>query len=101
MLELLCQARNFNSARNFLLSILGKSNGAIQLEDKHFNCLICAFGEAGLFKESQKIFKTMKSIGVSPSVIMFNASGDHLCSKKMVTVIGCWSFLLIANSFLR
>ncbi|XP_027110535.1 pentatricopeptide repeat-containing protein At1g02060, chloroplastic-like [Coffea arabica] len=72
MLELLCQARNFNSARNFLLSIPRKSNGAVQLEDKHFNCLIRAFGEAGLFKESLKIFKTMKSIGVSPSVITFN-----------------------------
>ncbi|KAL3521350.1 hypothetical protein ACH5RR_019499 [Cinchona calisaya] len=72
MLELLCQGRNFNSARNFLLSIPKKSNGAVKLEDKHFNCLIRAFGEAGLFKESLKVFKTMKSIGVSPSVLTFN-----------------------------
>lgn len=72
MLDRLCQGRNFNSARNFLLSIPKKSNGAAKLEDKHFNSLIRAFGESGLFKESLKVFKTMKSIGVSPSVVTFN-----------------------------
>ncbi|CAI9091937.1 OLC1v1027058C1 [Oldenlandia corymbosa var. corymbosa] len=72
MLEILCRARNFHSARNFLFSIPQKSNGAVKLEDKHFNTLIRAFGEAGLFKESLNIFQTMKSIGVSPSVVTFN-----------------------------
>lgn len=69
---MLCDGRNFNKARNFLFSIPKKSNGAVKLEDKHFNALIRAFGEAGLFGESLKVFKTMKSMGVSPSIITFN-----------------------------
>lgn len=73
MLQFLCTARNFNTARNFLLSIPKKSNGSVKLEDKHFNCLIRAFGEAGIFKESLKVFQSMKSIGVSPSVVTFNS----------------------------
>ncbi|KAJ1430887.1 Tetratricopeptide-like helical domain superfamily [Sesbania bispinosa] len=73
MLEILGRERNLNVARNFLFSIEKRSNGAVKLEDKFFNSLIRSYGEAGLFKESMKLFQTMKSSGVSPSVVTFNS----------------------------
>lgn len=73
MLQILCQSRNLNTARNFLFAIERKSNGAVKLEDKFFNCLIRAFATAGLFNESIKLFKKMKSIGIFPSVYTFNS----------------------------
>ncbi|KAL4321070.1 hypothetical protein AHAS_Ahas14G0073700 [Arachis hypogaea] len=73
MLEILGRQRNLNVARNFLFSIEKKSNGEVKLEDRFFNSLIRSYGEAGLFKESIKLFETMKSIGVSPSVVTFNS----------------------------
>ncbi|KAL2549971.1 Pentatricopeptide repeat-containing protein [Forsythia ovata] len=72
MLENFGRARNLNSARNFLLSIPAKSNSAIPLTDKLFNSLIRSYGNAGLFNESIKVFKTMKSMGISPSTFTFN-----------------------------
>ncbi|XP_022859355.1 pentatricopeptide repeat-containing protein At1g02060, chloroplastic [Olea europaea var. sylvestris] len=72
MLEILGRARNLNSARNFLLSIPTKSNNTIPLTDKFFNSLIRSYGNAGLFKESIKLFETMKSMGISPSTFTFN-----------------------------
>ncbi|CAI9772137.1 unnamed protein product [Fraxinus pennsylvanica] len=72
MLEILGRARNLNSARNFLLSIPTKSNNTIPLTDKFFNSLIRSYGSAGLFMESIKVFKTMKSMGISPSTFTFN-----------------------------
>ncbi|XP_004510607.1 pentatricopeptide repeat-containing protein At1g02060, chloroplastic [Cicer arietinum] len=73
MLEILGREKNLNVARNFLFSIEKRSNGEVKLEDRFFNSLIRSYGEAGLFKESIKLFQTMKSIGVSPSVITFNS----------------------------
>lgn len=73
MLEILGSERNLNVARNFLFSIEKRSNGAVKLEDRFFNSLIRSYGEAGLFKESIKLFQTMKSVGVSPSVVTFNS----------------------------
>ncbi|PPR88694.1 hypothetical protein GOBAR_AA31988 [Gossypium barbadense] len=64
--------RNLNAARNLMLSIEKRSNGSVKLEDKFFNSLIRSYGKAGLFQESIKVFETMKSIGVSPSVVSFN-----------------------------
>lgn len=87
MLQLLCAGRNFNTARNFLLSIPKKSNGAVELDDKHFNCLIRAFGEAGLFKESLKVFQTMKSIGVSPSAVTFNSLFSILFKRGRTGIV--------------
>ncbi|KAG8381018.1 hypothetical protein BUALT_Bualt06G0077100 [Buddleja alternifolia] len=72
MLEILGRARNLNPARNFLLSIPRKSNNAVPLTDKFFNSLIRSYGEAGLFEESVKVFKVMKSMGISPSTVTFN-----------------------------
>ncbi|XWS32396.1 hypothetical protein CRYUN_Cryun23aG0155900 [Craigia yunnanensis] len=72
MLEILGKQRNLNAARNLLLSIEKRSNGSVKLEDKFFNSLIRSYGKAGLFQESIKVFETMKSIGVSPSVVSFN-----------------------------
>lgn len=73
MLEILGRERNLNVARNFLFSIEKRSNGAVRLQDRFFNSLIRSYGQAGLFEESMKLFQTMKSIGVSPSVITFNS----------------------------
>ena len=73
MLEILGRERNLNVARNFLFSIERRSNGEVKLEDRFFNSLIRSYGEGGLFKESIKLFQTMKSIGVSPSVVTFNS----------------------------
>ncbi|XVF22821.1 hypothetical protein REPUB_Repub12eG0203900 [Reevesia pubescens] len=73
MLEILGKERNLNAARNLLLSIEKRSNGSVKLEDKFFNSLIRSYGKAGLFQESIKVFETMKSIGVSPSVVSFNS----------------------------
>ncbi|WJX81472.1 hypothetical protein P8452_64349 [Trifolium repens] len=73
MLQILGREKNLNVARNFLFSIEKRSNGEVKLKDKFFNSLIRSYGEAGLFKESMKLFETMKSIGVSPSVITFNS----------------------------
>ncbi|XP_061343369.1 pentatricopeptide repeat-containing protein At1g02060, chloroplastic [Gastrolobium bilobum] len=73
MLEILGRERNLNVARNFLFSIEKRSNGAVKLDDRFFNSLIRSYGEAGLFRESMKLFQTMKSIGVSPSVVTFNS----------------------------
>ncbi|RYR72003.1 hypothetical protein Ahy_A02g006210 isoform D [Arachis hypogaea] len=73
MLEILGRQRNLNVARNFLFSIEKKSNGEVKLEDRFFNSLIRSYGEAGLFKESIKLFETMKSTGVLPSVVTFNS----------------------------
>ncbi|MBA0796415.1 hypothetical protein Gohar_007185 [Gossypium harknessii] len=72
MIEILGKERNLNAARNLMLSIEKRSNGSVKLEDKFFNCLIRSYGKAGLFQESIKVFETMKSIGVSPSVVSFN-----------------------------
>ncbi|XP_022770219.1 pentatricopeptide repeat-containing protein At1g02060, chloroplastic [Durio zibethinus] len=72
MLEILGKERNLNAARNLLLSIEKRSNGSVKLEDKFFNSLIRSYGKAGLFQKSIKVFETMKSIGVSPSVVSFN-----------------------------
>ncbi|KAK6936445.1 Pentatricopeptide repeat [Dillenia turbinata] len=73
MLEILGKARNLNAARNFLYSIEKKSGGSVKLKDCFFNSLIRSYGNAGLFQESIKLFSTMKSIGVSPSVVTFNS----------------------------
>lgn len=73
MLEILGRERNLNVARNFLFSVEKRSNGVVKLEDRFFNSLIRSYGEAGLFKESMKLFQTMKSIGVSPSEVTFNS----------------------------
>ncbi|KAJ8748879.1 hypothetical protein K2173_013311 [Erythroxylum novogranatense] len=73
MLEILGRSRYLNIARNFLFSIEKYSDGAVRLEDKFFNSLIRSFGQAGLFKESLKLFGSMKSIGVSPSAVTFNS----------------------------
>ncbi|KAJ9178314.1 hypothetical protein P3X46_010208 [Hevea brasiliensis] len=73
MLEILGRARNLNVARNFLFSIKRKSNGMVKLEDRFFNSLIRSYGRAGLFQESVKLFASMKSVGVSPSVVTFNS----------------------------
>ncbi|KAK7843088.1 pentatricopeptide repeat-containing protein [Quercus suber] len=73
MLEILGRHRNLNVARNFLFSIDKRSNGAVKLEDRFFNSLIRNYGRAGLFQESIKLFSTMKSLGVSPSVVSFNS----------------------------
>ncbi|XP_055828373.1 pentatricopeptide repeat-containing protein At1g02060, chloroplastic [Solanum dulcamara] len=73
MLQLLGSARSLNSARNFLLSIPRRSNGTVPLQDKYFNTLIRSYGKAGLFQESLKVFKVMKSLGISPSVVTFNS----------------------------
>ncbi|KAA3469433.1 pentatricopeptide repeat-containing protein chloroplastic-like [Gossypium australe] len=72
MIEILGKERNLNAARNLMLSIEKRSNGSVKLEDKFFNSLIRSYGKAGLFQESIKVFETMKSIGVSPSVVSFN-----------------------------
>ncbi|PON85579.1 Tetratricopeptide-like helical domain containing protein [Trema orientale] len=73
MLEILGRSRHLNVARNFLFSIEKNSNGLVKLEDRFFNSLIRNYGRAGLFQESVKLFTTMKSLGVSPSVISFNS----------------------------
>lgn len=73
MLEIFGRARNLNAARNFLFSIEKKSNGKVKLEDRFFNSLIRSYGQAGLFQESLKLFGTMKSMGISPSVVTFNS----------------------------
>ncbi|KAK4270502.1 hypothetical protein QN277_023531 [Acacia crassicarpa] len=72
MLEILGRGRNLNAARNFLFSIELRSNGAVKLNDRFFNSLIRSYGQARLFDESMKLFQTMKTMGVSPSVITFN-----------------------------
>lgn len=81
MLEILGRARNLNAARNLLFSIEKKSNGAVKLEDRFFNSLIRNYGQAGLFQESIKLFTTMKSLGVSPSVVSFNSLLSILLKK--------------------
>lgn len=73
MLEIFGRARNLNAARNFLFLIEKKSNGKVKLEDRFFNSLIRSYGQAGLFQESLKLFGTMKSMGISPSVVTFNS----------------------------
>ncbi|KAL3373376.1 hypothetical protein AABB24_005394 [Solanum stoloniferum] len=73
MLQLLGSSRSLNSARNFLLSIPRRSNGTVPLQDRYFNTLIQSYGKAGLFQESLKVFKVMKSLGISPSVVTFNS----------------------------
>nr|KYP75608.1 hypothetical protein KK1_019799 [Cajanus cajan] len=72
MLQILGRQRNLNAARNFLFSIEKKSNGTIKLEARFFNSLIRSYAEAGLFKESMKLFHAMKFVPVSPSVVTFN-----------------------------
>ncbi|KAF5446172.1 hypothetical protein F2P56_031821 [Juglans regia] len=73
MLEILGRDRNLNVARNLLFSMEKRSNGVVKLEDRFFNSLIRNYGRAGLFQESIKLFTTMKSLGVSPSVVTFNS----------------------------
>ncbi|KAF8379903.1 hypothetical protein HHK36_027368 [Tetracentron sinense] len=73
LLELLGHSRNLNAARNLLFSIEKKSGGAVKLQDRFFNSLIRSYGQAGLIQESIKIFMTMRSVGVSPSVVTFNS----------------------------
>ncbi|XP_060181553.1 pentatricopeptide repeat-containing protein At1g02060, chloroplastic [Lycium barbarum] len=73
MLQILGNGRNLNSARNFILSIPRRSNGTVLLQDKYFNILIRSYGKAGLFQESLKVFKMMKSLGISPTVVTFNS----------------------------
>ncbi|EPS68740.1 hypothetical protein M569_06021 [Genlisea aurea] len=76
MIEILGKARHLNAARNFLLAIPRKTtdnNGAgVRLTDKLFNSLIRSYAGAGLFRESIKLFKLMKSYGISPSAFTFN-----------------------------
>ncbi|GMH10710.1 hypothetical protein Nepgr_012551 [Nepenthes gracilis] len=72
MLEILGRARRLNAARNLLFSIPKRSGSSVQLDDRLFNSLIRSYGRAGLFNESVKVFTTMKSMGVSPSVFTFN-----------------------------
>jgi pentatricopeptide repeat protein len=73
MLEILGHHRNLNAARNFLFSIEKRSDRAVKLEDRFFNSLIRSYGQAGLFQESIKLFSMMKSLGVSPLVVLFNS----------------------------
>ncbi|CAN0896728.1 Pentatricopeptide repeat-containing protein At1g02060, chloroplastic [Linum grandiflorum] len=73
MLGILGRSGKLNAARTFLFSIEKKSNGAVRLRDRFFNSLIRSFGDAGLFNESLKVFTSMKSLGVSPSVRTFNS----------------------------
>lgn len=73
MIEILGRNRNLNVARNLLFSIEKRSNGVVKLDDRVFNSLIRNYGRAGLFQESVKMFTTMKSLGVSPSVVTFNS----------------------------
>lgn len=73
MLEILGRARNLNAARNFLFSIEKRSNGSVKLEDRFFNSLIRSYGNAGLFQESIKLFESMRSMGISSSVVTFNS----------------------------
>ncbi|KAF3440067.1 hypothetical protein FNV43_RR18345 [Rhamnella rubrinervis] len=73
MLEILGRTRNLNAARNLLFSLERKSNGMVKLEDRFFNSLIRSYGRAGLFQESIKLFTTMMSLGVLPSVVTFNS----------------------------
>ncbi|XP_043717366.1 pentatricopeptide repeat-containing protein At1g02060, chloroplastic [Telopea speciosissima] len=73
MLEILGHSRNLNAARNFLFSIEKRSGGSVKLQDRFFNSLIRSYGQAGLIQESIKVFSTMKSLGVSPSVVTFNS----------------------------
>ncbi|XP_014499289.1 pentatricopeptide repeat-containing protein At1g02060, chloroplastic-like [Vigna radiata var. radiata] len=54
-------------------SIEKKFNETVKLEDRFFNTLIRSYAEAGLFKESLKLFQTMKFVAVSPSVVTFNS----------------------------
>ncbi|KAL1331414.1 hypothetical protein AAHE18_12G183500 [Arachis hypogaea] len=54
MLEILGRQRNLNK----------KSNGEVKLEDRFFNSLIRSYGEAGLFKESIKLFETMNVLSI-------------------------------------
>ncbi|KAJ4827634.1 hypothetical protein Tsubulata_008251 [Turnera subulata] len=72
MLQILGRNRDLNIARNFLFSIEKRSNGAVKLEDRFFNSLIRSYGKAGLLLEAIKLFKSMKSVGVSPSAVTFN-----------------------------
>lgn len=73
MLEILGRNRHLNTARNFLFSIEKRSRGVVKLEARFFNSLMRNFSRAGLFQESIKLFTTMKSHGVSPSVVTFNS----------------------------
>ena len=86
MLEILGRSRNLNAARNFLFSIETKSNGLVKLEDRFFNSLIRNYGRAGLFQESVKLFTTMKSLGISPSVISFNSLFSVLLKRGRTTM---------------
>ncbi|KAJ4955974.1 hypothetical protein NE237_012757 [Protea cynaroides] len=73
MLEILGHSRNLNAARNLLFSIEKRSGGSVKLQDRFFNSLIRSYGQAGLINESIKVFSTMKSLAVSPSVVTFNS----------------------------
>ena len=73
MLEILGRNRHLNTARNFLFSIEKRSRGAVKLEARFFNSLMRNFSRAGLFQESINLFTTMKSHGVSPSIVTFNS----------------------------
>lgn len=86
MIEILGRSRNLNAARNFVFSIEKKSGGAVKLGDKFFNSLIRSYGWAGLFQESIKMFKTMKEIGVSPSVVTFNSLLSILLKRGRINM---------------
>lgn len=86
MLEIFGRARNLNAARNFLFSIEKKSNGKVKLEDRFFNSLIRSYGQAGLFQESIKLFGTMKSMGISPSVVTFNSLFSILLKRSRTSM---------------
>ncbi|KAK7271517.1 hypothetical protein RJT34_27484 [Clitoria ternatea] len=116
MLQILTRQRKLNVARNFLFSIEKRSNGTVKLEDKFFNCLIRSYAEAGLFKESLKLFHTMKSIAVSPSVITFNSILSLLLKKgrtnmaknvfdEMLVTYGVspdtWTFNILIRGFCK
>lgn len=73
ILEILGSTRNLNSARNFLYSVEKRSSGSVKLKDRFFNSLIRSYGRAGLYQESIKVFSSMKSMGISPSVVTFNS----------------------------
>ncbi|KAL2227306.1 UNVERIFIED_CONTAM: Pentatricopeptide repeat-containing protein, chloroplastic [Sesamum indicum] len=87
MLEILGRARNLNMARNFLFSIPRKSNYMVPLTDKFFNSLIRSYGDAGLFQESMKVFKVMKSMVISPSTVTFNSLFLILLKRGRVAMV--------------
>ncbi|XP_010252151.1 PREDICTED: pentatricopeptide repeat-containing protein At1g02060, chloroplastic [Nelumbo nucifera] len=112
MLEILGHSRNLNAARNLLFSIEKNSSGTVKLHDRFFNSLIRSYGQAGLIQESLKVYMTMKSLGVSPSVVTFNSlfsillrRGRKTMAKKlydeMITTVGVCPDVYTFNILIR